>query len=670
MPGAPARMGEVMDDVFRRIRAAEAMPYGEARIEMMTRLLADVDENEWTEVEAYTLICVVESMFFAGEISHALVPFSRLRRLWDEHPERFDDDDQRLFFSALNWIVGGVIDDPGIPTETIVPLLADLDHLAAVAGEHEQTAAYEQMRWARRSEAGSDEIERRLLAWQTAREDENECPWCQLVRASLVRLDERRFADILQLASDPGPEPTRCWSDPVDLYSVIALSQLETGDAEGAVRTYRRIEATMPRAKAPVVLARARRVELLGRGGAADLAIAGLEAEEQVMVRAVSKAQRMDALAALAAATHALRAEHGDRPVRFGAVPATTVAELDDWLRAEALTLADAFDARVGTTSARARILEHLDAPPPPTPLDLSVSLVQPDWEPDAAAAGAGSAPGGNPTATGADSGTDTTGVGADPSPQGAPPLSAWEAALAHANAAADPQERAGWLSRVVETAREAGALAAAGFAAAELAVTLDGLRDVRGADAAFREAAPLLDAGGVDPALVVPVLVAWAPTAIATGGGDAASQALASTRDRLRLQTFDSVSDDRLRERMEQARDRAAAAADDTRARLLGSGVEPAARPEASALATSAATTFARVGDWRDAADAYWLAGRLQLEDGDRIGAAVSLRAAVDEAIKGAHPELGAIGAEALDVLNDLGDESGAAAVRAAVSR
>lgn len=563
------------------------LPYGTARSEAAAAAVRRSEEPGCESVEPYALAGLVDALFWGGEVVHALVPFSPFARLWDRHPERFDDVDTSLFLNAFAWILGGLQDDPSVPAETVERLLEDMATRYAVAGRAPNAPAYERLRWAVRCE--SPDAEAAYERWlREPEEPEDVCEHCRRTRRGIFLSREGRWEELVGVLGAPGLPEEGCPTEPADMLSVLALGHLELGRTAQAVAVHRRAEAALARAGTAMEGARGRRIALLGRGGQHASALRAIEDDQHVLHAAITPFWRMQFLAHVGSATGAIRRAAPATPVHLVSVPARTVAELDDWVRAQALELADAFGSRAGSRRPRRRVLEILDAPE--VSLDLGTA-----------------AP---PTASG----------GAAPVPADVG-VSAEEAlALAEAAAATDPLAAIASYRRAVELAGASGDRRAAGWAAAEAARLAHGLGEVDGAHTDFAAAVGLLRAGGLPDVDLVPVLTAWSESAARVEGGSALLVEIARA-----LAAPDIAEDDPL----------PAAHLHDARARYLAAATVGAARVEALAAARTdalvAAETFAGSGAIDDAGHAFWLAGRLALESDD-LGAAVwGLESAVE---------------------------------------
>lgn len=626
-----------IDDILAAAQNADHMPYGPARTETMVRLLEEVDRDAIQDAEAYVLICLVEAHFFAGDTPRALVVFSRLRRLWAEHPERFDKWDREAFFAAMNWVVGGVQDDPSVSAEQILPLLDDMTQLAGVAGFAADAAAYERLRWAIRSEA--DDVEARFEEWRHTPRTTADCEFCERTRVAMVFARDGRFAETVTLASAPGAPDRRCTTDPADLYSLHAQALLEVGDAAGAARLHRDFEAALPRQSAHLTMARGRRIWTLGRGGALELAVAAIEEDQDYLLGGITGWLHLSFLTSVAAGTSALVRAGLDAPLRLRAVPATTVSELAEWTRERALELADAFGARAGGDRLRKRTLADIERPLPPQRLEFRVEVPA-------------------PVSTDAPVPTEAH--------QSAPAESegeTWEQALAAAESvvSTDLAAAAAAYGRAAVLADAAGALADAGFAYAELGRSADLLRDPAASHRAYGESVARLIAAGVEPELTVQVIEAWAPVAADRDDTTDVVAAAARIHELLAVANDDDVPDERLRARRAHRRDSALAVISETRARLIAGDDADLAFD----LAFRAAELHRDTGRADAAAEALWLAARIR-ESVDASDTPDVMRLAFDASSGHQRSVVGAALVEALrgagrhgeadDVLRELG--------------
>jgi tetratricopeptide (TPR) repeat protein len=614
-----------LDEANREISRVRQMPYGLARSQAAERQVRLVDAEGPDAARAYALGTLVEAYQWGGEVDRSFVAFARLLRWYDEHPEHFDAHDRHGLFWSFKWMISGLADFPTVPAEQIDRTLADMERRYALAGNGMDAVAYERFAWAR--QRGAADVETAYQAWiATPRDDFSQCEACDPGDRAAWLIGTDRAEEGIRIIEQTLAEDPSCASEPADMLSYLAEAYLDQGRPRDAARTHRRAVAALAEAESDMVGARGRRVRLLARGGQAERAVRAIEADQQYLTGGDTPYSRLAFARLVGAATHVLRsAGWGDLPVRLTAVPATTVAELDDWLRSEATALAKQFDARNGTGAESESVARAWATEPAADTLDLDVlprGL--------AARGGAVSAAGGSGGAAAA-----RDGAGAGTSADGAAPADARRAAPADPAALVAEAERlagtgdlesaAGAYLDAAVAFEGAGLLTESGFGYAEAAHCAQVLGDDDGAASGYAAAVARLRAADVPATVVAPVVVAWAGAAAVTGQAEAV---LAEADGLLLRLTADAApgDDDRAPELVarEQAEHRRAAAdLDDAAARLLATLGGPERSAAAATRAQSAAEAYAGLGALADAAHAFWLAGRLH-DDLGRVEDAV----------------------------------------------
>jgi tetratricopeptide (TPR) repeat protein len=595
-----------LDEANREISRVRDMPYGLARTQAAERQVRLVDAEGPDAARAYALGTLVEAYQWGGEVDRSFVAFARLLRWWDEHPEHFDAHDRHGLFWSFKWMISGLADFPTVPAEQIDRTLADMERRYALAGNGMDAVAYERFAWAR--QRGAQDVEAAYQAWvATPRDDYSQCEACDPGDRAAWLLATDRVEEGIRLIERTLEQSPSCASEPADMLSHLAEAYLDTGRPQDAARAHRRAVAALAEAQSDMVGARGRRVRLLARGGQADRALRAIEADQQYLTGGDTPYSRLAFARLAGAATHVLRTEHGDRPLRLTSVPAATVAELDDWLRAQADVLAAQFDARNGTTAESDAVARAWQTEPAPHPLDLDV-LPRGLGTGLLGAPGAAAVPAAGPAGRSGQAGPPGSAV-----PPGPAELLATAERL---SVAGDLEPAAGAYLDAAVAAESAGLLVEAGFAYAEAAHCAQVLGDDDGAVAGYAAAVARLHAGGLEPQQVVPVVVAWARAAAATGESErvlaetgrlAAALAVTPAEG---AEAGDRAPD--LVAREDAARRRAAADLDDAAARLLATLGGPDRNEAAAVRAQQAAEAYAGLGALADAAHAFWLAGRL----------------------------------------------------------
>lgn len=681
-------MTRSVDQVNAALYDVRRMPYGLARSTAAAAELERVDAEGPDAARAYALFVLVESSVWGGEVTKAYLPFTRLLRWWDEHPEHFDAQDAHSLFWSFKWMVGHLMEFPDVPAGQIERTLDDMARRYALAGNGTNAVALERFEWAR--ERGSADVEDAYRAWvATPRDEYSQCEACEPGDRAAYLFETGRYDEGVRLLEQVLEGSPSCATEPGDMLSHLQLAYLEVGDAKAAARTHRRglrhldtgVSMTGPTG---------RHVEFLARTGNASRALRLLVEHQGFLTVADSPGDRLGFLTSASVATGVLRDAHADAPLALRDVPASTVAELDEWARREAADLARAFDARNGTPAASERLHAAWARGARTLPVDLAVL--------SADGGGTGSVPvpawsvtTGSVTTGAVDAEVGTAGVGTadavaaapaarpsgaapdDPSAAGAPGAEPADAdgllALAEDVAREDPVRAAQLLRRASTLLETAGHLDRAGFALAEAAqlAAVDG--DDEGAAPAFAHALALLRAGGVAPRFVGPVVRASARVAARRGDVPAALAQVDRTLADLAA-ADDTAAEPRavdLVERDASAAERERRELRDSRARLLATAGELDA---AATLAERVAEEFARAGDVGDAAHAFWLAGRSRSAAGADADAVDLLESAMEGfAIVHDRDARATVANELVAVLRRLGREQDAAAVGAGLS-
>ncbi|GEA85800.1 hypothetical protein [Cellulomonas gelida] len=652
-------MSRSLDDANREIVRVRDMPYGAARTQAAEQQVRLVEAEGPDGARAFALLVLIESLVWNGEVERAYLPFTKAVRWYDEHPEHFDESDAHGLFWSFKWMVGHLSDFPNVPAAQIEATLEDMERRYLLAGLGRDAVARERFAWARsRGTADADALYDEWV--RTPRDEYSQCEACDPGdRASYLigRGDVDAGIRLIEQTLDAG---VTCATEPADMLATLALAHLEAGRAEAAVSAHRRAIAALAGAESDMAGARGQRFELLARGGQPVRALRALTADAHLLLVADTPGDRYYFLRYVVAGTAALLPAHAEAPVALDGVPATDVASLHAWAVAQAAELAAAFDARNGTDQFARGLAEARATRPADVTLDLAV--IRPDAIP---------APDASEHAGGARAddvrahdvrehdvrehdvrARDAGGTGAS---------GAGEAAVAETLAARAERlvssgdlvaAAAAWLETAAQAAAE-GRLADSGIATAEAARCAQEVGDEDGAAAAYPGAVARMRAGGLPPQDIVPVVVAWAPIAVATG----TTAAVLAAADGL-LEDLTDVpasgaprADDpgqagagsgagadasaqaagaELAGRVAAARARARADLDDTAARVLASsGPDHAA--QAAHRAARAAESYAGAGAVADAAHAFWLAGRLHDSLGNVDDALWNLESAVE---------------------------------------
>ena len=609
------------DTAIREVHRVGTMPYGLARTQAAEQVLRRLDTQGPAEVVPYALATLVDSMFWAGEAQKSFVPFTRLVRLWDSHPEHFDDHDRHSLFWMFKWMVADLMEFPAVPAAQIEATIEDMARRYTLEGLGMNAVMQQRYLWA--DELGDEPAaDAAFDAWcATPRDDFSQCEACEPGDRAAHLLARGRFAEVVRTVEGALAESPRCATEPADMLSCLQLAYLALGQDVEAARTHRRAVAELENATGDMAGARGRLVEFCARSGNDEAALRRITADQRLLVACETPRARLDFLVRVGTATHLLRSDgRGEAPVAVdlgpGGASIRSTAELDDWVRAEATALAAAFDERNGTDAAHRLVDSAWTAQRPRRVVDLAVIRVDDGaGEATARATSTTAEPGAQEPQTGEESATEDA------------LLSAAERAAADG----DHEQASALFLAASRRAEDDGRLAVAGWSLANAARFAWRATDHAGATAAFDRALALLDAAGTAPEELVPVLSDHAECAAAAGSPEVALPAVrahGAALDALLGAEEDDGVDADLSARSRAARHRARALLTDVTARLLATAGDLA---PAAALAEEAAEALASGGAIADAAHAFWLAGRVHRDRGDLSSAAWHLESAAE---------------------------------------
>ncbi|GEL93884.1 hypothetical protein CCO02nite_05420 [Cellulomonas composti] len=596
------------------------MPYGLARTQAAEQQVRLVEAEGPDGARSFALLALVDSLVWGGEVDRAYLPFTKAVRWYDEHPEHVDATDTHALFWSFKWMVGHLSDFPSVPSAQIEATLEDMERRYAVAGLGRDAVAYERFSWS--CTRGAPDVQDRYDEWvRTPRDDFSQCEACDPADRAFYLVESGRRDEGVRLLETTIAAGKTCATEPADMLSLLALAYLDEGRAADAVSAHRRAVAALASTQSDMAGARGRRFVLLARGGQPERALRAVADDAALLLTTATPAARFEFLHSVVEGTAALLPKHAATPVQVGelqvgGVPVSDVAGLHAWAAAEAATLAAQFDARNGTDRYARRLAAARAARPAAVVLDLAVI---PAGGPSAASAVRAPSSGASPSGVPDEGATEPPDARAD---------RLWRAGELGAAATA-------WLE-AADLAEAEGRLADAGIAAAEAARCAQQLGDDDGAAATYPSAVARLRAGGVAPQDLAAVVVAWAPSAVATGTGDRVllvADELVADLERAADESAaaaDGAAGVQLAERVAAARRRAGADLHDTAARVLAS-LGPQHAEAAAARAARAGEAYAGAGATADAAHAFWLAGRLHASLGRVDDAVWNLESAVE---------------------------------------
>lgn len=500
--------------VNQKIAHTRSLPYGSARTAASEYIARTVEAEGPEQALPIALLTLVEAYVFGQPTPASFAVFSKLLRLWDTHPEYFDEETSKILFWQFKWITGDLTAYPQISREQARQLLDEMRTRYRLAGLGEKAVDRAEHIWA--SHIGDDEAAKIWHArWLSHGEDEMDCGSCR--HGSTLR-DHVAAGEFEQAVALGAPTQDLCNREPASSHRQLALALLHLGRGEEAGQELMRAQANSQHYDPDDVGVE---FEILARGQQLDRAFALLKNHgRQALALAGDPGDNRDFLRYLVAGLAWARQQKGQMPTGLsGYTPASsaggqgqggqppqvsraTLGELYDWALSESEPLAQAFDRRAGNRrfseslaeAQRVQVLSRLVFPGKQATKNPPVRL--------------GEKPKGEPVAAAVSASEGVTAPVTDPAGESADDL-----------LAAGHYDRAAQVYLEKASGYEgAGQLAEAGQARAEAAICTKLLGRDAEAAALFGDAFDLLAAGGAHPALLVETVRQWAPVAETLG--------------------------------------------------------------------------------------------------------------------------------------------------------
>ncbi|MDR1214958.1 MAG: hypothetical protein LBK54_12920 [Propionibacteriaceae bacterium] len=592
-----------------RIRS---MPYGRARSEAAEREARRIEQEGPDEARAYALTALVEALTWGDEYEKAFLPFTRLLRWWDVHPEQFDRYDQSVMFWEFGWIMSDLPQIPTVNRAQIEATLDDMERRFALANRGMERVWSTRLDWALLR--GGADVDQIFTSWLTMPLDEDDsCAAChEALHAEYLAWKGQTEQAIAVLESAIAADVT-CSREPAAMLTDLAVAYLGVGRTQEAEEILPKALAELKKAvSTSLSSAYARVFEVYGRGQRPDLAL-DLLAERLKDVEAGTPYRRLIVLRRIVAGCAALVAVGlGSEPVDLPGLPVTDVAQLHDWALAQAEELSAQFDRRNGTAEQSSRLAAARRAQPVPQRLEFRGVVPAADAPAEPTPAG----PSGQ-----AETGNQTASAGLEPDQ---PQVGQARRQAEQAWAEERWLEAATAFQQAAEEAQADGLLRLSGWDWAEAARCLQQAGQPDQASQAYRQGLSRLRAGDAPVEELSQVLVAWAPTVgpddwseFAEETASAHGQLPALVSERSDGPELDDLAGFGLTFRPIRRQLKARADLDDALARVLASWAGPERSQTAIERARSATEIYRSVGAPFDAAHSDWLLARLAENEG-----------------------------------------------------
>lgn len=583
-------MGRSIPEATIAVGRIRSMPFGRPRAEAAAREVRTIEADGPPEVKAYALESLVEALTWSGQQDRVMVPFVKLLRWWDEHPDMFDASDQNIMFWEFGWVMAALSQSASVPVDRVERVLDDMQRRFALASRGMERVWSSRMEWALIS--GSPRVDQVFTTWLTQPLDEEDsCPACHPEHRADYLVDQGRWTEAIGVLEDGLAAELTCSREPASMLALLACCYVNTGQLDQAEVTSTRALSDLAQATSPsLVLPHARLFEVFGRAGQPDMALphlAALVTDQKIM----SEYARLDALRHyLAGMTVLVRQGFGQELIGQPGLPATLAALADDFGR-QAEELTAAFDQRHGNQVQAARLAAARSAEPTSRPLRPAASRTPAVVHPPA------------------------------------PPVEVAPDAVVLLRQQAETELANGLAEQAVATyanaaqvAEDQGRLAQAGWCWAEAARLIQDAATLGSPDQAYDAALSRLSAAGATLEEATPILVSWAPAV--TAASFASFLRYAETRYPspaqpqcgedvealiMRLVTPAMIGAPLIRRYV-----LAWAELKDATARAMATWGDGDQAEQALRYAEQAGSRFAMLGRTTEAAHAWWLAGRL----------------------------------------------------------
>ncbi|WP_406286088.1 hypothetical protein [Embleya sp. NBC_00896] len=384
---------EIRDDAgfFAALDANEELPYGKGRSARAEELVVVAERMGSDANLAWALLRLITAYNYGGESPRTPVPLSRLLKLWDEHPEGFDEQLTHHLFWDLKWITSSLLSVPEVPLPAIRGYLTDMERRYRTAG-HSLRPVHQSRFYLARHLGDDAESAVAFDAWLAADRDRlADCDACERREQARWLIARGTDADALELLAPTLAGTLTCAEEPQISLATSMLPLVREGRPDEArahhLRGYRSV-----RGKVSTYGAVAEHIEFCALTGNEGRGIEILAEHRAWLERPQSDpSDHSDFLAGVAVLLRRLVAVGGPELVVF---EDTSAGALRDTVERELFEITARFDARNGNDAVTTRVRKRLGAAPVAKSLPLglrSVKVAEPrSIEPAAPAVEAG----------------------------------------------------------------------------------------------------------------------------------------------------------------------------------------------------------------------------------------------------------------------------------------
>ncbi|MFF2366131.1 tetratricopeptide repeat protein [Streptomyces sp. NPDC058122] len=373
-------MTPAMDfDTLRRAMADNyEQPEGPGRNARAEQLLVEAEGLDVPLAVIEALGHQLKVYNYSSEKDKMFVPFARLLRMWDEHPEDFDEFEIHSLHWVFKWMSAGMLDQPHVPLASIEKWLGEMEQRYRLAGHSERAVRSAEFSVA--AHLGDlGRADRAYGAWLAAdRDSMADCHACELHGQGWWRAVRGAEQEALELWAPVLQGEYACAHEPHTVLASSLLPLLRLGRVEEA-RAHHLRGFRLVRAMESMRGAYADHVEFCALTGNEARALELLAERPAYFTDSGDPRSKLDFMAVVALTMDRLTALGlGGQAVPGPAGRAWTAAELAVHARGEAIALAARFDDRNGTSYVGERARARMDQPVLVGRLPLGVRFAAP----------------------------------------------------------------------------------------------------------------------------------------------------------------------------------------------------------------------------------------------------------------------------------------------------
>ncbi|WP_200302582.1 tetratricopeptide repeat protein [Streptomyces adelaidensis] len=359
-------MSHVIDfDELRRAMAENyEQPEGPARNARAERLLAEAEKLDIPLAVIEALGHQLKVYNYSSEKDKMFVPFARLLRMWDEHPENFDEYEIHSLHWVFKWMSAGMLNQPHIPLASVEKWLGEMEHRYRLAGHSERAVRSAEFSVA--THVGDlVRAERAYGAWLAAdRDTMADCLACELHGQGWWRARQLRDTEALELWTPVLEGEYTCAHEPHTVLASSLVPLLRLGRPDEA-RAHHLRGFRLVRAMESMRGAYADHVEFCALTGNEARGLELLAERPAYFTDSGDPRSKLDFMSVVALLMGRLTTLGFGNQTAPGPTGRTwTARELASHAREEALSLAALFDERNGTAYVGTSARQRMDQPP------------------------------------------------------------------------------------------------------------------------------------------------------------------------------------------------------------------------------------------------------------------------------------------------------------------